>query len=70
MRRDARDDQHVAVGGRFGDELRADDAAGAALILDDEALLQLLGELPGDEPPRCRGTGRTEGHDDLYGREG
>ena len=71
MRSDARDDERVAVGRRLRHEVRADHAAGAAAVLDDEAFLQLIGELRADQPAeRVGAAAGAEGHDDLDGPRG
>ena len=67
VRGDAGNYERVAIRRRLRDELGADDAAGAALVLDDEALLHLVGELLRDETAeRIGGAARTEGHDDFH----
>ena len=64
-RRARRDEQRVAVGRRLGDHRRADVAAGAAAVVDDERLLQLLRQPLGH---RARGdvrrSARRPRHDD------
>ncbi len=66
MRRDAGDHEGVAVGLHMGRLLRADDAAGARLVLDEELLLESLGQLFGDDAAKGIGAAaRREGRDDL-----
>ena len=67
QRRDAGDQQRVAV--RFGlrDRRRAGQAAGAAAVLDHELLAELLAEMLRRDPAeQVRGAARRERHDDLH----
>src|SRR4029453_11852917 len=58
----------VAVGGGIDDERRADGAARAGLVLDDEGLPELVGKLLGHFPGGdIEGTARRPWHDDLHG---
>jgi len=47
----ARNEQRVAVGGRFCHELGADHAAGAAAVVDHDLLAEAVAELDGDQAP-------------------
>ena len=47
--RDGNDQKRVAVGGRLCGEIGADDAAGAAAVIDKDLLAQSLAELIGDD---------------------
>jgi hypothetical protein len=56
----------VAVGRRRGHRLRADHAAGAGLVLDDDRLIELLGELLAHDPSdHVAGASRRIGNDEL-----
>ena len=65
-RADAGQRQGVAVGRRVRHRLDADDAAGAALVLDDDGLAELLRQRLHQEPRRqVDAAAGREGHDDL-----
>ena len=49
--RDRNDQQRVAIGRSGGDRLGADHAAGAAAIVHEHLVAELLGELVRDQPP-------------------
>ena len=61
-RRARRDQQRVAVGRRLRDHRRADVAAGAAAVVDDERLLQLLGQRPSPSGRAAMSDGPPGGH--------
>ena len=61
------EDQRIAVGRGFRDELAAEDAAGAGLVLDDELLPHLLGELLRQQPrDNIAGVARRAGHHNFH----
>src|SRR6266853_3676264 len=71
MRGDTRDDQCVAVGRGLRDELRADNAARAGAVLDDEILLQGLAQLLRYQAAQSvGGSARCERNDDAHGLGG
>ena len=58
--------QRVAVGWRLGDEVGADGRPGAGLVLDDDLLLQLLGQFLRDRAGRAvDGAAGRKRHDHL-----
>ena len=61
------DDHVVAVGGRLGDEVDADVAAGARLVLDHDRLAECLGELGADHAGQDVGSAPGgERHDQAH----
>jgi len=65
------DDEVVAVGGGAGDELRADEGAGAGAVLDHEGLPRLLAQLcASTRPTRSNPPPGAEGTTMRTGREG
>src|SRR5687768_16037826 len=73
MRCDAGHDERIAIGRAFRRRIRADHAAGARTILDDERLTEAIGELRADEASqRVRAAAGGEGGDyaDGFGGPG
>jgi hypothetical protein len=66
VRVDVRELQRVAIGRRLRDQVGADGAGGAGLVLDDDRLSEALGQLGGHEARHRIGSApRREAHEDL-----
>src|SRR3954469_2841114 len=68
MRRGGAEQEDIAVGRRFRDDVGADDAVGTGAIVDDEGLPEAVAELLADQPRDdvCAATG-CEWNDDSHG---